>query len=98
MVLGAHGVPQANSVTHRETAIKLPLTQPPLALHPIAFQVHTHSLGTTVTGWRVTPDGTWTLIGRRSPQSQETFADSSVVILAARCTLNNTLSRPVLLR
>jgi len=40
--------------------------------HAFRFRVHTHSLGSVVTGYRVR-DGRWTLIGRGDPQKPQAF-------------------------
>lgn len=102
--VGVHGIISPHSVAHLESAFKF--KEPGLDMHPISFQVHTHKLGTAVTAWKVSPDGVWSLIGRRNPQLEEMFvpvADPSIRIktgdvLASRCTMNNTLDRPVLAR
>lgn len=39
----------------------------PVELHPFAFRVHTHKLGTAVSGWKIN-NGHWELLGKRSPQ------------------------------
>ena len=102
--VGVHGIIPPHAVSHLEVAHRFRV--PGLAIRPLAFQVHTHALGTAVTGWKVTPDGEWTLIARRNPQEAESFvpiARPDVVIregdlIAARCTMNNTLDRVVLAR
>jgi len=66
-------------------------------LHPMAFRVHTHQLGTAVSGWKVTNHQDWTLLGRKDPQLPQAFypvEDNSTVIrngdvIAARCTMDN---------
>jgi len=69
-------------------------------LHPFAFRVHTHQLGTAVSGWRVTgsaPDHQWSLLGIQDPQLPQAFypvTNSSAVIrnndvIATRCTMDN---------
>jgi peptidylglycine monooxygenase len=68
-----------------------------LTLHPFAFRVHTHGLGKVVTGWKVSPNMQWTLLGKDDPQLPQMFnpvADKSVTltggdILASRCTMYN---------
>ena len=54
------------------------LLQSSLALHPFAFRVHTHSLGTAVSGWVVrrggdTGEDQWTLLGKEDPQLPQMF-------------------------
>ena len=103
MAVGSHGIIAPRSISHLETAYKF---KEDLHIHPIAFMVHTHMHGTAVTGWKVSPDGTWSLIGRRDPQLPEIFApvaNQSMVlrkgdVIAARCTMNNPSDRPVLAR
>jgi len=68
-----------------------------LVLHPFAFRVHTHALGKVVTGWKVSPDMQWTLLGKDDPRLPQMFnpiADKSTTltggdILASRCTMIN---------
>ena len=66
-------------------------------LHPFAFRVHTHQLGTAVSGWRVV-DGSWQLLGKKDPQAPQAFyptvTDNTTVIrdgdvIATRCTMDN---------
>ena len=46
-------------------------------LHPFSYIVHTHAMGQVVSAWRVRRDGRavddWSLIGKRSPQSPQSF-------------------------
>ncbi|KAL9986000.1 hypothetical protein ACROYT_G000053 [Oculina patagonica] len=66
-------------------------------LHPFAFRVHAHSLGSVITGYRIR-DGKWTLIGKGDPQRPQAFypidENKDVKIksgdsMAARCTYNS---------
>lgn len=64
-------------------------------LHPFDFRVHTHGIGTVVTGYRIR-DRKWTLIGKMDPQRPQAFypVDNLVDIrsgdiIAARCTFNS---------
>ncbi|XP_068693201.1 peptidyl-glycine alpha-amidating monooxygenase B-like isoform X3 [Montipora foliosa] len=66
-------------------------------LHPFAFRVHAHTLGTVISGYRVR-NGQWTQIGKGDPQRPQAFypvepgKDLSVQMgdtLAARCTYNS---------
>ncbi|XP_032230228.2 peptidyl-glycine alpha-amidating monooxygenase A isoform X2 [Nematostella vectensis] len=63
-------------------------------MHPFAFRVHAHSLGSVITGYRVR-DGKWTLIGKGDPQRPQAFYPIKQEVdikdgdtLAARCTYN----------
>lgn len=97
---GAHGVIRANGVTKAEVACRMNET---IALHPIAFLVHAHHLSTVVSGWLVTADGRWRVIGKADPKthaSRYPIPDKDLVInqgdvIAARCTYNNTSERDV---
>ena len=43
-------------------------------LHPIAFRVHTHILGRSVTGWKVLEGGKeWKMLGKKNPQLPQMF-------------------------
>ncbi|KAJ7339645.1 hypothetical protein OS493_006052 [Desmophyllum pertusum] len=66
-------------------------------LHPFAFRVHAHSIGSVITGYRIR-DGKWTLIGKGDPQRPQAFypidenKDVSIQSgdsMAARCTYNS---------
>ena len=50
----------AQTTTYSEAACQLDTN---LIVHPFAFRVHTHGLGRVVSGWKVTPDMSWTLLG-----------------------------------
>ena len=50
----------AQTTTYSEAACELNTN---LIVHPFAFRVHTHGLGRVVSGWKVTPDMSWTLLG-----------------------------------
>ncbi|XP_031553480.1 peptidyl-glycine alpha-amidating monooxygenase B-like isoform X3 [Actinia tenebrosa] len=67
----------------------------PAVIHPFAFRVHTHKLGTVVSGYRVR-NSKWTLIGKNDPQRPQAFysIENAPEIergdyLAARCTYNS---------
>jgi hypothetical protein len=74
-----------------------------MILHPIAFLVHAHSLSIGVSGWLISPDGHWHLIGKADPKthaSRYPLPDKELIIrpgdvIAARCTYNNTSDRDV---
>ena len=75
-----------------------------LMLHPFAFRVHTHALGRVVSGWKVSPDMQWTLLGKDDPQLPQMFnpvADKSTTLtggdtIATRCTMVNDGDNEVL--
>ena len=84
----------AQATTHAETACKIRTHVP---LHPFAFRVHTHKLGRVVSGFKVTEDMEWTLIGKEDPQLPQMFfpvPDDQITLndgetLASRCTMVN---------
>lgn len=84
----------AKSTTYAETACKI-RTQVPM--HPFAFRVHTHKLGRVVSGFKVTDNMEWTLIGKEDPQLPQMFfpvPDDTITLndgetLATRCTMVN---------
>ena len=92
----SNGRMPSETVTKVEAACKLP-SKYGQVIHPFAFQTHTHDLGTAVSGWKVSPDMTWTLIGKQDPQMPQMFypvADNSTTMtqgdrLATRCTMDN---------
>ncbi len=84
----------AGQTTKAEAACQLTTDQ---ILHPFAFRVHTHALGKVVSGWKVSPDMRWTLLGKDDPQLPQMFnpvADKSTTLsrgdtIASRCTIHN---------
>jgi peptidylglycine monooxygenase len=84
----------AHATTKAETACKI---RTELPIHPFAFRVHTHSLGRAVSGWKVTPNMEWTLLGKEDPQLPQMFwpiNDDTIILndgdtLATRCTMVN---------
>ena len=100
LLLGTAGKVGHDSVEHMETSCEI---REPVKIHPFAFRTHTHKLGTAVSGWRVDPESNWHLIGRHDPQAPQMFypvENKDMVIsqgdmLAARCTMNNTLHHDV---
>ena len=91
----SNGRMPSKTVTHVEAACKLQ-TNTGYKIHPFAFRVHTHELGTAVSGWKVSPDMKWTLLGKRDPQLPQMFypiADNTTMTngdrLATRCTMDN---------
>lgn len=88
------GVFPAGQTTKSEAACPIRTNQ---VIHPFAFRVHTHALGRVVTGWKVSPDTRWTLLGKDDPQLPQMFnpiEDKSITltggdILASRCTMVN---------
>lgn len=102
LLLGTGGSIPSNSVEHMETECQI---REDTVLHPFAFRTHTHKLGKAVSGWKIDRSGKWQLIGKHDPQQPQMFypiEDKSLVIrqfdrVAARCTMNNTLSHEVLI-
>ena len=94
------GVIPEHSVEHMETACAI---DEPLEIHPFAFRTHAHKLGRVVSGFLISPERHWTLIGRHNPQKPQMFypvkSKDMVIhqndVVAARCTMNNNLSHPV---
>ena len=92
----SNGRMPSQTVTNVEAACKLNL-QNKQKIHPFAFRTHTHDLGTVVSGWKVSPDMTWTLLGKMDPQMPQMFypvADNTTTMtngdrLASRCTMDN---------
>lgn len=89
--LGTGGMIPGGSTTHMESACRL---NTKLTIHPFAFRTHTHALGRVVSGWKVSPDMQWTLLGKRDPQLPQMFYPTEPGItvtggdtLAARCTM-----------
>jgi len=90
--LGTGGMIPAQGTTYMESACKL---NTDLDIHPFAFRTHTHALGRVVSGWKVSPNMEWSLIGKKDPQLPQMFypvEDSDMVFrrgdtLAARCTM-----------
>jgi len=87
-----NGMIPAGSTTNMETACRL---NEDIEIHPFAFRTHTHSLGRVVSGWKVTKNMEWSLIGKKNPQMPQMFypvADSSMTLsrgdtIASRCTM-----------
>ena len=90
----ANGRMPSETITNVEAACKLQTNK---QIHPFAFRVHTHEIGTAVSGWKVSKDMKWTLLGRKDPQLPQMFypvADNSTIMtngdrLATRCTMDN---------
>ena len=51
----------AQTTTYSEAACEINSNE---VIHPFAFRVHTHGLGRVVSGWKVTKDMQWTLLGK----------------------------------
>ena len=92
----ANGRMPSQTVTNVEAACKLNLKNDQV-IHPFAFRVHTHELGSVVSGWKVSSDMEWTLLGKMDPQLPQMFypvADNTTTMtngdrLATRCTMDN---------
>ena len=90
--IGTNGMIAPKTTTYMEAACKL---NTKLTIHPFAFRTHTHALGRVVSGWKVSEDMEWSLIGKEDPQKPQMFypvSDSSMTVtggdtLAARCTM-----------
>ena len=88
------------STTQNEVACQL---REDLVIHPFRYRVHTHGIGTFVSGWKVTQDMSWTLIGKKDPQLPQAFYSIQETgmtmtkgdILASRCTMVNTRNKTV---
>ena len=60
--VGTNGMIPARTTTYMEAACRLATS---LTIHPFAFRTHTHALGRVVSGWKVTEDMEWSLIGKQ---------------------------------
>merc|ERR1711992_20814 len=92
---GTSGRFPAQTTSYSEAACELNTNE---VIHPFAFRVHTHGLGRVVSGWKVSPDMQWTLLGKRDPQLPQMFEsineDGRITMksgdtFAARCTMVN---------
>jgi peptidylglycine monooxygenase len=89
-----------HKTTKSEAACQL---ETDIVLHPFAFRVHTHALGRVVTGYKVSGNMQWTLLGKDDPQLPQMFnptTDKSTTltggdIVATRCTMVNDLDSEV---
>nr|WDQ26755.1 venom peptide [Acharia stimulea] len=98
ILLGTAGTIAPKSVVHMETACTVAEDK---VIHPFAFRTHTHGLGKVVSGYvirRLQNGDKWELLGKRNPQLPQMFypiAEKTTIgkgdVLAARCTMNNTL-------
>ena len=74
------------------------LTAQNVDIEPFAFRTHAHDLGRVVTGYKISPDGKWTLIGHMSPQEPQAFYPANTTgiriqtgdTIAARCVMVST--------
>lgn len=90
--VGTGGVIPSKRTTYMESSCQLNTDQ---TIHPFAFRTHTHALGRVVSGWKVSPDMEWNLIGKKDPQLPQMFypVENSTMTLtggdyvAARCTM-----------
>ncbi|XP_013085503.2 peptidylglycine alpha-hydroxylating monooxygenase-like [Biomphalaria glabrata] len=91
----------SHSIEYFEVACRMP-ENPNLEIFPFAFRTHAHTLGRVISGYRIR-DTIWTEIGRQDPRLPEMFYNATTPglnivkgdILAARCTMENTLERSV---
>jgi len=89
---GTGGVIPSRSTQYMEAACKL---NTKLTIHPFAFRTHTHALGRVVSGWKVSPNMEWTLLGKKDPQLPQMFypiEETGMTLtggdtIAARCTM-----------
>jgi hypothetical protein len=99
-IVSSRGFIKSDSQTNVEAACPV-LSSPGASVEPIAFIVHTHKLGTCVSGWHVSGrTGEWTLIGKHDPRNgMSPHAVSPAIAkltmtsgdwIAIRCTMNNT--------
>lgn len=79
-----------------ETACRL--KEKNITIFPFFFQVHAHGHSEQVTGWKIDPNGKWTLLGKegRSQLSlmqpiREGISLQKGDFVAARCAMNNTI-------
>ena len=97
---GTSGSFAAKTTSYAEVACQLDEDK---VIHPFAFRVHTHALGRVVSGWKVSPDMSWTLLGKKDPQLPQMFysTDKNDITmtngdyLATRCTMVNFRSNSV---
>ena len=61
-VLETGGMVLPKTTTYMEAACKIRTHR---TIHPFAFRVHTHELGRVVSGWKVTDDMAWSLVGKK---------------------------------
>ena len=47
------------------------MIEEPITLHPFGFRTHTHKLGVVVSGFKISPEGNWELIGKHDPQKPQ---------------------------
>nr|QTY40896.1 venom polypeptide precursor [Doratifera vulnerans] len=102
ILLGTGGTIPARSVVKMETAC--PMVEDKV-IHPFAFRTHTHGLGKVVSGYvirRLQDGDKWELLGKKNPQLPQMFypiAQKTTIskgdVVAARCTMNNTLDHRV---
>uniref|UniRef100_A0A0B7AQ08 peptidylglycine monooxygenase n=1 Tax=Arion vulgaris TaxID=1028688 RepID=A0A0B7AQ08_9EUPU len=89
----------AHSIEYFETACEF---EEDIEIVPFAYRTHAHGLGRVISGYRIR-DGKWTEIGRKDPRLPEMFYNTTNPditvrrgdILAARCTMENTLEHDV---
>ncbi|EDO34395.1 predicted protein [Nematostella vectensis] len=99
LLVSGGSIPPKQKVAHLDMACKY---QNPAVMHPFAFRVHAHTLGTVITGYRVqnaenANDAKWDLIGKGDPQRPQAFypvKDKHTEIkagdvVAGRCTFNS---------
>lgn len=98
-LLGTSGEIPQHSIEYFETACTI---KEDVEIVPFAYRTHAHALGRVISGYRIR-NGEWTEIGRKDPRLPEMFYNVTSPgitvkkgdILAARCTMENTLDHKV---
>lgn len=94
-------------ISHVDLVCEIPYN---VTVIPMSFVTHTHAMATRVSGWRVTPDGMWTLIGvtkghimTEDKHMHKLAPDAEGMVMkagdriAARCTYNNTRDQDIVI-
>lgn len=93
LLLASDGeIPPKNKAVHLDTGCRYYQDR---VIHPFAFRVHAHKLGSVISGYRIR-NNQWTLLGKGDPQRPQAFypMDNPVDVrkddlLVARCTYNS---------
>lgn len=97
----------SGEVSHVDLVCKIPDN---VTIIPMSFVTHTHAMATRVSGWGVTSDGKWTLIGvtnghimteDKHMHKLAPHAEAMVIKagdrIAGRCTYNNTRDQNIVI-
>ena len=97
IVLDSFAVLPPHTVTHTEIACRLNQS---LTIHPLMFTPHEHDAGRTLSFWKVSPSGSWSMLGKyqhqhHEPQRYYPLTNSGLSLsqgdfMAMRCVHNNT--------